>query len=67
MRPHEEFRGEIAGDLAIQIEIGLGCAHPALLHAVAHRQCKRAVIVVRTRDGGQTPEGIAQVIDDGLP
>lgn len=47
VRPHEEFRRQIVGDLLLDIEIGLASVNPPMLHTVAYRQRKRAVIIVR--------------------
>ena len=52
--------------MRLQIEVGLGGVHPALLHAVAHRQRQRAVVVLWARDRRRAPDRIAQVIEHGL-
>ena len=67
MGAQQEFRRQIAGNLAIEIEIGLGGVHPAVLHAVAYCQCQGAVVVVRTGDRRQAPNRIAQMVGHGLP
>ena len=66
MGPEQELRGQIDRHLAGQVEVGLGGVGPALLHPVADRQCQRVVVVLRLQQLERSPQGVAQVVLDGL-
>ena len=62
LRAHQELRGQVAGDLARQIQPVLGGRHPAFLHAVAHRQGERLVVVLGGEHRRRAGDRIDQMI-----
>ena len=64
LRPHQELGGQVAGHLPAEVEGRLGRRHPVVLHAVAHGQRGRPVVVLGFQRRRRAADRVAQVVED---
>ena len=64
LRSHQELGREVARHLAAEIKRGLGGRHPVVLHAVAHGQCRRLVVVLGPQGGRRSTDRVSQMVEN---
>ena len=67
LRAHQELGGQVAGHLRAVVERLLRGRHPVVLHAVAHGQRERPVVVVGPQRGCGAADRVPQVVGDRHP
>ena len=67
VRPEQELRGEVDGNFAAEVQVGLCGLGPALLHAVPDCQGQRVIVVLRRAQRRGAAQRVAQMVFDRLP